>query len=401
MKTIIIIGAGAAGFFSAIHHAYLFSGAKIILIEKSREVLSKVRVSGGGRCNVTHACFDPKTLAQHYPRGAKELIGPFHRFQPQDTMNWFESKGVPLKTESDNRVFPKSDSSQSIIDCLVKEARSLGVSVWTGCTVSDIQKTNFGFSLSLKDRQTIDCEKLILATGSSRQGYQFAKQLGHTIIDPVPSLFTFKIPDSKLHSLSGLSVPHVRVYLDLSPQMLQEGPILVTHWGFSGPAIIKLSAWQAKVLHQADYKAYLSVCWCPEYTPEYLISYLRDYGSIHLNRHLSSHSPFETIPKRLWAYLVGRISRISTTWGALNETEMNRLVAHLLRDTYSVIGKGVFKDEFVTCGGVELSEINFKTMESKCCPGLHLVGELLNIDGITGGFKFQNAWTTGFLSGQG
>jgi len=396
---IMIIGGGAAGFFAAIHNKKSNPNSTVIIIEKSNEVLSKVKVSGGGRCNVTHACFDPKSLCDAYPRGAKELLGPFHLFQPQDTMAWFESQGVPLKVESDKRVFPVSDSSQSIIDCLVNTIKHMDIKLWTRCQVTQLSKTKSDFCLTLSNGQTHLCQKLILATGSNRQGHDFAKNLGHTIEPPVPSLFTVKINDKPLQKLAGLSVSDTEVWLAGNKKSIQSGPLLLTHWGMSGPSIIKLSAWNAIPLHQANYQVTLCVNYLPSLDTHALKSALRSFQKQNPKKSPMTRSPFPEIPHRLWEYLANKAQILpSQIWANLSNKQFYALSQELSEGTYQVVGKGQFKEEFVTCGGVALKEINFKTMESRCCHGLHIVGELLNIDGITGGFNFQNAWTTGFIS---
>ncbi|MBT5855200.1 NAD(P)/FAD-dependent oxidoreductase [bacterium] len=398
---IIIVGGGAAGFFSAIHNKKNNPDSTVIIIEKSPEVLAKVKVSGGGRCNVTHACFDPKTLCDFYPRGHKELRGPFHSFQPRDTMQWFESHGVHLKIESDNRVFPTSNTSQSIIDCLMSTAADLGVNLWTDCQVTQITKSDDTFSVSLTNGQDHICQKLVLATGSSRRGHTFAINLGHTIETPIPSLFTFKVDDTDLHERTGLSVENTITYLSIDKKRKQIGPLLVTHWGMSGPGIIKLSAWHAKALHQTDYQAMLTVNWLANYDTESIQTRLQQTQDQSPKKLCISRSPFPEIPRRLWEYLVYRAGIAENqTWNNLSNKHTNKLIHELSQGQFQIDGKTTFKEEFVTCGGVTLSEINFKTMESKVCKGLHIIGELLDIDGVTGGFNFQNTWTTGYLSGQ-
>lgn len=390
MNTIIIIGGGAAGFFSAIHNKKNNPRSKVIIIEKSPEVLSKVKISGGGRCNLTNACFDPKALTENYPRGAKELQGPMRTFGPKETIDWFESHGVPLKTEPDNRVFPVSNNSQSIIDCLSQTAQNLGIKLWTDCKVTKIAKSDQNFTLTLENKQTHTCQKLILATGSSRAGYEFAKALGHTIIPPIPSLFTFKINDSALHALSGLSVPKAQAWISGKKKQAQSGPILITHWGLSGPCIIKLSAWHARELHDQNYKTTLHINWLPEYSTDQLQKALQA---------IPQKSPFPELPNRLWHYLLTKINITPTPPGNTpSKKHQNKLIQELQESHHRLTGQSKFKEEFVTCGGVPLKEINFKTMESKPCSNLHIIGELLNIDGITGGFNFQNAWTTAILS---
>lgn len=397
---IIIIGGGAAGFFAAIHNKKKYPKSQVMLIEKSDELLAKVKISGGGRCNLTHACFDPKTLCQHYPRGHKELLGPFHRFQPSDTMAWFKAHGVALKTERDNRVFPLSDESQTIVDCLVKTATQLGITILTQTKVLEIVKETEMFALHIENEGLKRCHKLILATGSGRKGHEFAASLGHTIVPPIPSLFTFKIDDAQLHSLSGLSVAMTHVWLSGQKKNPQFGPLLITHWGMSGPSIIKTSAWQAETLHASHYQMPLFINWLPQIDRQMLRERLLSMQAAHPKKGIATDSPFSEIPQRLWAYLVHKALGKHDTWQTLAPKHSDRLAQELEQSQYQITGKGAFKDEFVTCGGVSLKEINFKTMESKICPGLHIVGELLNIDGVTGGFNFQNAWTTGFLSAE-
>ncbi len=396
---ITIIGGGAAGFFSAIHNKLNAPDSRVIIIEKSSEVLAKVKISGGGRCNVTHACFDPRVLMTHYPRGGKALLGPFHRFGPQDTMAWFEAHGVPLKIEKDYRVFPVSDSSQSISDCLVNTAKQLGISIWNECAVTQISKTDTGFELLLSSGARHECHKLVLATGSSRMGHDMAKQLGHTIVPPIPSLFTLTIADPDLHARSGLSVAETEVCIATDKKHSQKGPLLITHWGMSGPSIIKLSAWKARELHALGYRVPLWVNWLPHLTSDQIRTTLSGMHAQHPKKMVVGQSPFSEIPHRLWDYLATKATqRPRDCWQAFGKKQLDQLHDELRQSPYPVTGKGAFKEEFVTCGGVALNEVNFKTMESKCCPGLYLVGELLDIDGVTGGFNFQNAWTTGFLS---
>ncbi len=398
--TIIIIGGGAAGFFAAIHAKETHPDETVLLMEKSRDVLSKVRRSGGGRCNVTHACFDPAQLVTYYPRGQKELRGPFNRFQPKDTMNWFESRGVPLKIEADNRVFPTSDSSDSIVRCLSQTASDLGVILQTQVSVQSVSVDSVTglFSVQLGSGDTVTARRLILATGSAPSGYHLATQLGHTIIPPVPSLFTFVVADPDLTALMGLSVPNVAVKLPDCGSIVQSGPILITHWGLSGPGIIRLSAWHARPLHECGYQTPLVMNWIPNKTPETCTSDLLIFQTRHPNQLVRTQTPYPTIPDRLWKYLITKWG--DHTWKSLAPKTIQKIAQHLTHWRHTVSGKGMFKDEFVTCGGVKRSEIDFKTLESKRCPGLFIIGELLDIDGITGGFNFQNAWTTGFLAGR-
>ena len=399
--SIVIVGGGAAGFFSAIHNKLAFPDADVIIIEKTKRLLSKVKISGGGRCNVTHACFDPRELTQFYPRGSKELLGAFHQFQPRDTMAWFESRGVKLKIEDDNRMFPVSNASSDIMDCLLNTARKLGVKIWTQCSIESISKKKSGFLIALKDGQTQGCEKLVLASGSHPDGYAYARQFGHSIQDPVPSLFTFVVQDRLLHELKGLSVSDVQVHLASHKKRQERGALLITHWGLSGPGIITLSAFHARFLHESSYRDELVVDFFPDFTVEDLLLLLEKRQSLSAKRRLMAKSPFSELPGRLWVFFLlkqGFSENIS--WEQWTRKSMLSFCTALKQWRFLLEGKGVFKEEFVTCGGVTLNEINFKTMESKRCPGLHIIGELLDIDGVTGGFNFQNAWTTGFLSAQ-
>ena len=333
--SIIIIGGGAAGFFSAIHNKESYPNSDVIIIEKSKDVLSKVKISGGGRCNVTHACFDPKKLCDYYPRGGKQLRGPFFSFQPRDTMSWFESRGVVLKIEDDNRVFPASDSSQTIIDCLVDTATNLGVKIWTECGVEFIKhklndNNNPEFCLSLTNGTDIVCHKLVLATGSNRGGYKFIELLGHSLISPIPSLFTFKIEDTDLHALTGLSVPNAEVWVSGNKKTVQSGPLLITHWGMSGPAIIKLSAWQAKSFYECDYNVNILVNWIADLSEEEVRHILVRYKESNPKKNVGGQSVFRSIPSRLWRYFVLRaqigVLDNDQQWNSVSKKQLNRLV---------------------------------------------------------------------------
>lgn len=400
---ILIVGGGAAGFFAAISCKTANPQREVILLEAGKTLLSKVLVSGGGRCNVTHACFDPATLVQSYPRGAKALRGAFTRFQPRDTIAWFESHGVSLKTESDGRMFPVTDDARTIADCLIQAAINLGVEIHTRSPVLGVNTEDRQFRVQVKSGQELvemRGDRLLLATGSHPSGYQLAQRLGHTLVPPVPSLFTFKINDSALRELSGISVTEARVELpDL--KLSQTGPVLITHWGFSGPAILKLSAWGARELKRTEYQTPLRINWLPQSKPDDLRQLLIKVKSQLGVKTLWANCPVP-IPRRLWQYLLEKVGigdRLQ--WAQFSKTQLNQLLQVLTQDPYPISGKGVFKEEFVTCGGIPLKEVNFKTLESQCCPGLHFAGEILDIDGITGGFNFQNAWTTGWLAGQG
>lgn len=392
-KTMVIAGGGAAGFFGAIAAADAHPDAHVILLEKAKQVLAKVRISGGGRCNVTHACFDAAQLVQNYPRGSKALRGPFTRFQPRDTILWFENRGVQLKVESDGRMFPVTDSSETIIGCLLNEAKKKGVDLKTECGISLIKRMDEGFELTLTNDQTLRCDRLLIATGSNAKIYGILESLGHTIMQPVPSLFTFNVPDSPLLDLSGISLPkaHLRI---TKTGLEQTGPLLLTHWGFSGPAVLKLSAWGARILHDLDYHAELIVNWVPDHTQEELKKVLLEYKAANSLRQVSTDGPFD-FPKNLWKALTGSID---VRWAQLSNKQLLQMIEKLRADRYQIAGKSTYKEEFVTCGGVSLDEVDFKTMQSKKCPGLFFAGEVLDIDGVTGGFNFQNAWTTSWIA---
>ncbi len=388
MYDLIVIGGGAAGVFAAIQAKATDRNAKVALLEKSAVLLAKVRVSGGGRCNVTHSCFDPALLIQNYPRGGQELRGPFHTFQPRDTIQWFESRGVSLKAEPDERIFPITDSSQTIIDCLLNEAKELVVEILMRQRIEKISKIPEGFEVG-----PYLSRKLLLATGSSSDGHTWAAALGHTIQKPVPSLFTFNIPTSPLKELSGISVPSVELNIVDTP-LKQRGPLLITHFGFSGPAALKLSAWGARVLHEKEYRTPLSVNWLPDLKMAQILETFLQLKKGNPEKTLLSENPFK-FPKNLWKTLLNDEKRLND----FSLKDLQTLAQKLNSDIYQVEGKTTHKEEFVTCGGVTLKEVQFKTMESKICPGLYFAGEILDIDGVTGGFNFQSAWTTGFIAG--
>jgi hypothetical protein len=399
---IIVIGGGAAGFFGAIAAAEARPYAQVTLLEASPQVLAKVRISGGGRCNVTHACFDPTALVQHYPRGGKALRGPLTRFQPQDTVAWFKAHGVALKTESDGRMFPITDDSETIVDCLMRSAQRAGVQVVTGAAVTEVISSTSGFTVQLKGGKTMGGDRILIATGSNPLGYRLAASLGHELVPPVPSLFTFKITDPRLTELAGVAAPLVRVKLLVEGQkpLEQEGPLLITHWGVSGPAVLKLSAWGARLLHDVRYQASLQVNWLPTLKVEELRDLLLKTKEEWVRKAIAKHCPV-TLPQRLWQRLVESVGIDSELrWADLSKKALNLLLLELTQGQFAIQGKGIFKDEFVTCGGIPLAEVNFKTMESRCCPGLYFAGEILDVDGVTGGFNFQNAWTTGWIAGQ-
>ena len=393
---VIVIGGGAAGFFAALAAKSASPQAKVAILEKTAVLLSKVRVSGGGRCNVTHACFDPTPLSKNYPRGGKELIGPFHRFQPQDTVDWFQSRGVALKTEGDGRMFPVTNSSETIIACLLAEASSLGVEILLRQRIEGIEKGDEGFFvLHRKDQESISAKKLILATGSSKEGHAWAEKFGHTIQPPAASLFTFNVPSSPLHELSGVSFEKVKIEI-CHTSFSQTGPLLITHFGFSGPAALKLSAWAARYLFEKNYCVELRIQWLPGRSTQDLYGELALLKQNFPHRTLVSENIFG-FPKNFWKLFLGVLGEKRLNDIPLKDLTM--LCEKIHSDVYQVNGKTTNKEEFVTCGGVLLKEIHFKTMESKLCPSLFFAGEILDIDGVTGGFNFQNAWTTGFIAG--
>ncbi|MGG6297202.1 NAD(P)/FAD-dependent oxidoreductase [Leptolyngbya sp. AN02str] len=399
---VVVIGGGAAGFFSAIACAEANPHAQVTLLEASRTSLSKVSISGGGRCNVTHACFEPAALVANYPRGGKALRGAFTRFQPRDTIAWFTKRGVRLKTEADGRMFPTTDDSETIVQCLLQSARNAGVALRVGSPVSSVIRKPHGFQVTLKSGEGLVCDRLLLATGSSAVGFRLAVELGHTIAEPVPSLFTFTIPDPALRDLAGVAVDaaQVRLIAPNAKPLEQTGPLLITHWGLSGPAVLKLSAWGARSLHDCRYQATLHINWMPYQTTDAVRAALLSSKEIYPKRAIANSDPFG-LPRRLWLYLIERANiPADLRLAELSKTHLHHLVQELTRGEYAIAGKGAFKEEFVTCGGVALKEVDFKTMESRQCPGLYLAGEILDIDGVTGGFNFQNAWTTGWLAGK-
>ncbi|HEY9631800.1 MAG TPA: NAD(P)/FAD-dependent oxidoreductase [Coleofasciculaceae cyanobacterium] len=411
---VVVIGGGAAGFFGAITCAAAHPHTRVTLLEAGRQPLSKVRISGGGRCNVTHACFDPALLVQYYPRGGKALRGAFSRFQPKDTVAWFESHGVQLKTEADGRMFPVTDNSETIVDCLIKAAEDAGVRLRTGTAVKSVKRrpplappyqggeSKGGFEIELKTGEILKCDRLLLSSGSNPQGYHWVKDLGHTVEPAVPSLFTFDIPDSRLQDLAGVSVNEVRLRLPEAPPTLKEqtGSLLITHWGVSGPAVLKLSAWGARFLHEQHYHTPLLINWLPQQSQDNLRQLLSAVKSQLPRRQITTSCPV-AVPKRLWMSLVNTVGiGAEERWAEVSKKALNQLVQELTQGRYLIKGKGVFKEEFVTCGGVSLKEVDFKTMESRLVPGLYFAGEILDIDGVTGGFNFQSAWTTAWLAGQ-
>lgn len=395
-RKIAVIGGGAAGFFSAIHAAQ--ANSEVYLFEKSKKLLSKVKVSGGGRCNVTHDCDHASKLVQYYPRGGRSLKKGFEFFGTKDTKAWFESRGVALKVEDDGRVFPKSNSSQSIIDCLLHEANSKGVNIQLKKEVKKVKPKSKGFFLLINDKEEY-FDKVILANGGypKKEAYQWLKELRLEISDPIPSLFTFNCPDYRMKELMGLSVANGSVQIPGS-KWKESGSILITHWGFSGPGIIKLSSWAARDLFEKNYQFPILINWT-QFKEEDLRSLLQEFKKENPKKKILSHPLFD-ISSRLWQQLALKAGiNADLRYLDLSKKVMNKWIEHLVRDEHQVRGKTTFKEEFVTCGGVDLSNMDLKTFECKEIKGLYIVGELLNIDGLTGGFNFQNAWTSGFLAG--
>jgi predicted Rossmann fold flavoprotein len=399
LKHTVVIGGGAAGFFAAVNLSQMDPDCQVTILEKGNKVLSKVRISGGGRCNVTHACFDDAQLVRHYPRGAKALRGAFSRFTTTDTINWFQERGVSLKAEADGRMFPVTDNSATIIDCLMDEASRYGVQIKLGADVKNISKTEAGFLLEMNGGGQLKANCVVIASGGNpkNEAYNWLRELGHTIRSPVPSLFTFNVPDRTVTSLMGLSVADALIRLDGLPYS-NAGPLLITHWGFSGPAVLKLSAWAARELNQCNYQFGIRISWIGEKKEEELRNRFAEARERWNTRYVSGHPLFE-LPRRLWEHLVSESDiAADLRWADLPKKNMNKLIESLLNDSYTVKGKTTFKEEFVTCGGIDLGEVNFRSMESLICKNLFFAGEVLDMDGVTGGFNFQAAWTTGYIA---
>ena len=401
-RRVIVVGGGAAGFFAAITCAEVAPDVEVMVLERGPQFLSKVRISGGGRCNVTHACFDARELTARFPRGERALVAPFKTFAASDTVAWFESRGVKLKTEGDGRMFPVSDASQTIIDCLLRAARAAKVKLSLNRGVERASKcAEGGFELTLSNGETLTCDRLLLATGGCRGAAsgQLAVSLGHTLEPPVPSLFTFHIETPWLRELAGISVEPVEASVP-GARLRERGALLVTHWGLSGPVILRLSAWGARVLQGVNYRFPIHLNWLPRLDAEAIAAELHSRRQTQPARFIVN-APISPLPARLWAQLVLAAGIAGDTrWAALSRAARHGLVQQLIRTEFQVAGKSLNKDEFVTCGGVRLSEVNFKSMESRICPGLYFAGELLDIDGLTGGFNFQAAWTTGWIAGK-
>jgi predicted Rossmann fold flavoprotein len=394
---VIIAGGGAAGFFTAINIAEKNPGFNIAILERGKEVLSKVRISGGGRCNVTHACFIPNDLVKYYPRGEKELRGPFHQFGAGDTIEWFEKRGVELKIEEDGRMFPVTDNSQTIINCFMDAATKLDIRILMGESIQSVYHAEKHWKIETNTNAFIT-EKLVMATGSNPKIWELLQRLGHTIVPPVPSLFTFNIKDNRIKDLMGVSaMASVKVK---GTKLKSSGPLLITHWGMSGPGILRLSAWGARELFTKSYQFTLQVNWLNDVEPDDCEVLLKELKQEHAKKAVAKKSPFE-FPNRLWESMVTAAGITGETkWADLTKVQLQALVNQLTNAEFAVNGKSTFKEEFVTAGGVDLKEINFKRMESKLHENLYFAGEIVNVDAITGGFNFQNAWTAGYIAAQ-
>ena len=397
---VVVAGGGPAGFFAAIRCAELNPRLRVLIIERSKTFLGKVLISGGGRCNVTHACFDPAELVTYFPRGAAELRGAFSRFQPADTVKWFEERDVKLKTESDGRMFPITDLSETISQCLRASAKKAGVMAQAGMALLKAEKgPKGGFKITVQKEAeafTIQTKKLLIATGSDPKTREIVKAFGHSIEEPVPSLFTFNVKDKRINGLEGVAVENVTLTMDA---IVQRGALLITHWGLSGPAVLRLSAWGARELNEKKYRGKLIVNWLGNYSFEKALDVLQRNKDWHENvrKKVLTYQAFSQVPSRLWKQLVAFVGE--KKWGDISKAELQKLAQELTAGEFMIEGKGQFKEEFVTCGGVTLSEVDFKTMQSRVVDNLFFAGEVLNIDGITGGFNFQSAWTTGWLAG--
>ncbi len=394
---VIIAGGGAAGFFTAINIAESNPKLKIAILERGKEVLSKVRISGGGRCNVTHACFIPNDLVKFYPRGEKELKGPFNRFCSGDTIEWFERHGVELKIEEDGRMFPVTDSSQTIIDCFLDAAKKLGISILMGESIQSLYHNEKHWKIET-NKEVFLAEKLVMATGSNPKMWDLLATMGHTIVPPVPSLFTFNIKDARIKDLMGVSAQaSVKVK---GTKLEASGPLLITHWGMSGPAILRVSAWGARELFAKSYQFTLQVNWLNDVDTAECEEQLKALKQEQAKKTITKFSPYD-FPNRLWQSLVNAAGIVpDTRWADLTKAQTQALAQQLTNGEFQVNGKSTFKEEFVTAGGVALKEVNFKTMESKILPNMYFAGEVIDIDAITGGFNFQNAWTGGYIAAQ-
>jgi len=398
-KSLIVIGGGAAGFFCAVNAARLNPALKVTIVEKSNKVLSKVKVSGGGRCNVTHHCFEISDLVKRYPRGQNFLKKAFHWFYTKHTVNWFEERGVQLKTEDDGRMFPVTDNSQTIIDCLLREANKYNVQVQLHTDIKQVQKLDGTFILHTVNGAVLKADYLCIACGGYPKAphFDWLTALGHTIEAPVPSLFTFNMPGNPIIKLMGVSVEETLVKIAGS-KIQQTGPLLITHWGLSGPAVLKLSAWAARELAACNYTFNAIVNWLPVYNDQSLREEMQHIRNALATQKISNRNPFG-LPNRLWLYFLEQCKiNEAWRWADLPAKQQQQLIQMLIAQTFVVQGKTTFKEEFVTCGGIKLTEIDANTMQSRLVPGLHFAGEIMDVDGVTGGFNFQHAWTSGFIA---
>ena len=400
-RKVLVAGGGAAGFMAAIECALADPRAEVSIHEATAHPLAKVRVSGGGRCNVTHACFDARELAKGFPRGSRELIGPFSRFGPADTVSWYRERGVELKTEKDGRMFPVTDDSATIVECLMGAARKAEVALLTGSGVRAVARGEAGFLVTLAGGRQVSADRVLLATGGAKgpAGQSIAESLGHTLVPPVPSLFTFHVDDPRIKGLEGVAST-LAVASAAGTRLRESGPVLITHWGLSGPAILRLSAWGARELHAANYRFTLVVNWAGACTEAQAKAALEADRAGHPRRKVATANPFG-LPSRLWERLAAAAGiGGEVTWSGVSNGLLRAVAAQVTAGEFAVTGKSMNKEEFVTCGGVRLSEVDMTTMESRICPGLYFAGEALDIDGITGGFNFQSAWTTGWQAGR-
>lgn len=400
-KKLIVIGGGAAGFFCAVNAARMNKDLKVILIEKTHKLLSKVKVSGGGRCNTTHACFDIVEMSKKYPRGGNFVKKTFHQFFTTDTINWFKERGVELKTETDGRMFPVTDSSQTIIDCLMTEVKKYNVEVVISTEVRNLKSENGKFTIELKDHKHFTSDYVCIASGGYPKPsmFEWLRKLGHSIEEPVPSLFTFNMPGHPIRELMGVSVESARVKIT-GTKLEQEGPLLITHWGLSGPAVLKLSAWGARELASKNYDFKISINWLPEYNEHQLAEKFQLFRVSIATQKITNKNPLG-LPARLWEFLL-IYSEVNgeKRWADLPSREANKLIKNLCTCEFEVKGKTTFKEEFVTAGGIKLNEIDHNTMMSKKVPNLFFAGEVMDVDGVTGGFNFQHAWTSGYIAGK-
>ncbi len=398
---VAVIGGGAAGFFSAISAKTHNPDAQVTIYEKSDKLLSKVRISGGGRCNVTHHCFKIHELVKFYPRGEKPLKKAFGIFSPVDTISWFNERGVELKTEADGRMFPVSDSSKTIIDCLMNEVHNLGIGIKKKLAIKTLRESENNLILGFKNGESKEVDKIIVATGGSPrpEGFNWLRKSRHNIEEPVPSLFTFNMPDEPITKLMGVVADSVSVKI-MGSKLKSEGPLLITHWGMSGPAILKLSSFGARELNVMNYEFKVLINWTGELSEQEIRKVLKEVVQEYGKKRIHNVNPFE-LPGRLWEFLIAKVEvGKNMIWQNMGKKNINRMVHILMNDEYSVRGKTTFKEEFVTCGGISLQDVDIKSMQSKKMPNLYFAGEVLDIDGVTGGFNFQAAWTTGFIAGK-